>query len=85
MRERRQMSLVERRILAAVREAKRQGLEPKSLYLSPDDREQLSEALGREPEQVGALPVRCSARRSQLYCRHGIERAIPAKLEGRFA
>jgi hypothetical protein len=67
---------LERRILAAVRDAKAEGLEPKSVYLTPEDLEQLDSSGALD--QVGGLPVRRvgAKGKSTLYCRHGIARRI---------
>lgn len=75
------MTDIERRIFAAIRDAAREGLVPKSLYLTPDDRAQLREAMDTEPGICAGLPVRgLSARgQSKIYCRHGIARALPKR------
>lgn len=71
------MTPLERRIADAVAQAKRDGLEPKCIYLNADDREALGLTVG---DQLGGLPIRASAKRSAIYSRHGIARAIaPAK------
>lgn len=78
------MSEIERRIIEAIRGATADGLVPKSLYLTPDDRAQLRDALGYEPETVADLAVRCVSGRgkSRLYCRRGITRSITTKPKG---
>lgn len=74
---------IERRIVEAVSRARRDGLEPKSVYLTPDDLAALED---RGPvDQCGGLPIkRVSGRgRSRIYCRHGIARALRVKAEAR--
>lgn len=82
---------IRRRIQAGIATAVADGLEPKSIYLTPDDREELLQSLRAtgewrrgqaEPEQLGGLPLkRVSDRgRSQIYCRHGVARAVPLRL-----
>jgi hypothetical protein len=64
----------ERGIVDAVARARRDGFEPKSVYLSPDYREALG--LADDVAEIGGLPLKRAARRSMLYCKHGIGRAI---------
>ncbi len=79
-----------RRIKAAVATAVKDGLEPKSIYLTPADRDELLAALKAagawcdgepEPAELGGLALRRVGGRgsSKLYCRHGIGRAIPVR------
>ncbi len=72
------MTEIERRIFAAIRDATAEGLEPKSLYLTAQDRAQLSHRWKSKPIVAAGLPVRPvdGQGSSRLYCRHGIARAI---------
>lgn len=69
----RRLESVELRIVSAVRRAKRMGYEPRRLYLSPEDRDELAAAHGREVREVGGLEIRPAARTSRLFCKHGID------------
>ncbi len=82
----RQMTSIERRIVASIARIKREGLEPKSIYLTPDDFEELTAARG-PADQVGGLVIkRISGKgRSRIYCRHGIDRAVIVPRKGRRA
>ena len=71
------MKSIERRIIRAIAGAKREGLEPKSLYLTPADLEELDST--GAVDQVGGLPLKRARSKSRLFCRHGIERAIPVE------
>src|SRR3954453_21543237 len=72
------MNAHERGIIDAVARAKKAGLEPKTLYLSPDYREALQ--LSADVTELGGLPVKAVAKTSRLCCRHGIMRGIvPAR------
>jgi hypothetical protein len=81
---------IARRIKAAVAASIRDGLEPKTLYLTPDDREELLRELRKvgawypgdpEPEEIGGLQLRRLSGRghSRVYCRHGIARQLPVQ------
>lgn len=78
------------RIKAAIINAHKLGYTPRSLYLTPDDREALLLALNAagtwqrgdpEPDEVVGLQLRrVSGRgRSRLYCRHGVSVTIPVR------
>lgn len=72
----RRLSPIERRILEAVKQAVRDGEDPKSVYLTPDDHQALTTAIG-PADAVAGLAIRRKAKGSSiLYCRHGISRVI---------
>jgi hypothetical protein len=85
-----QLPPIARRIKAAVQKAFERKLEPRSLYLTPPDRDELLAALKAagtwwegepEPDEVAGLSLRrVSGRgRSRVYCRHGIAVALPVQ------
>jgi hypothetical protein len=81
---------IARRIKAAVAAAIADGLVPKSVYLTPADRDELLAALREagewypgeaDPPFIDGLALRRVSGRgtSKVYCRHGIARALPAR------
>jgi hypothetical protein len=71
------MAPIELRIVEAVARCRRDGLEPRSIYLNPDDFAELQQ-LG-PLDQAGGLPIKRAARKSTICCRYGITRAIAPK------
>lgn len=72
------MRPIEARIAEAIADARREGLTPKSIYLTPADREELGATW--PVDQVDGLPIkRVSGKgRSTVYCKHGIARQLKA-------
>jgi hypothetical protein len=70
---------LERAIADTVARAKGAGLEPKSIYATPDDFAEL-ERLGH-CETIGGLAVKRSAGKgsSRLYCRRGIHLQVTSR------
>ena len=66
------MTQLERRIVDAVAGAMREGLQPKSVYLTLKDYRQLRQY------NVGGLPVRAikGGGASRIYCKFGVARAV---------
>lgn len=70
------MKTIRLRIADAISRARREGLEPKSLYLTPTDLAELGGS--RSVDQVDGLPIkRVSGKgRSRVFCDHGIARRL---------
>jgi hypothetical protein len=68
------MTPLERTIVDAISRVKREGLEPTSIYLRPEEIEELGGA-----GEIGGLPVKniTGKGRPRIYTRHGLARAIP--------
>jgi hypothetical protein len=73
------MKRIDQLIADAIASAKGEGLEPRSIYLTPADRVELTSAVGPVDQLDGLAIKPVSGRgRSRLYCKHGIARALPA-------
>jgi hypothetical protein len=62
------MTLLDLRIIEAVRRAIGRGYEPRHLYLDPRDRQAFVKSHGSEKKHVDGMEIR-SAERSRLVCR----------------
>ena len=73
------MTEIESAIVATVARARAANLEPRALYLVPDDVHAL-ERLGHA-ETIGGLPIKRSSPRgrSRLYCRGGITMNVSSR------
>jgi hypothetical protein len=68
------LTSIERRIVDAIARIKAEGMEPRAIYLTPDDRDQL----GAGVTEAGGLPIRpiSGKGKSTVYTTRGLSRQL---------